>query len=244
MKLRYLKSWAVTELRHIAERTPYRYESSTPWLSEVFADREAVADSRIEIDDLPDLHMPTSETELYEYENTVLLHSALSNLNRSLAADERLWSWLAHDRYWEYMRQRWPVESAGDKTSYILEHYFLRDSRGLVRHGLARLWWFGSATYLPGASDPYALTKLLLKTTDARQQIMERQFWRNESILHPFLRRIQYWQEQGLNLYAPRDRFRSLCKLMNLTGGSMVLDCFDADAIASVVDRYVASTTV
>jgi hypothetical protein len=239
MKLQYLRSWALTELYQVCKSEPRRYSAESPWLDDVFADRPYLADSRLDLGRLPELHLPTSDTNLFETENTVLLHSALKNLNRSQAADDRLWSLLAHGPYWTYMRKRWPIEK-GDKNKmgYVHEHYFLADSRSLVRHGLARLWWFGQATYIAEASDPYILTRLLLKTTDARQQIMERQFWRNHRILHPFLRRIAHWLENDLDLYTPRKRFRELCKMMNLIGGSFVLDTLAAPDISSVVDRY------
>jgi hypothetical protein len=91
---------------------------------------------------------------------------------------------------------------------------------------------------MPTASDPYALTPYLLKTTDARQQVMERQFWRNERILHPFLRRVAYWSNHDLDLYEPRERFRELCKMMNLAGGSKLLDALAARDIAAIVDQF------
>lgn len=238
MKLQYLKSWALTELYRVAKSESRRYAEGRSWLDQFFAGRDYLATSRLDVGRLPDLRLPESDTVLFELENTIALHSALGDLNRSQAADDRLWAWLAHGPYWEYMRKRWPVEGVENKAGYINEHYFLVDARSLVRHGLARLWWFGYATYMPGAADPYMLTRLLLKTTDARQQIMERQFWRNQKILHPFLRRVAHWVEEGLDLYTPRERFRNLCKLMNLTGGSAVLDCFGTREIAALVDRY------
>jgi hypothetical protein len=141
------------------------------------------------------------------------------------------------------MRARWPIEGQSNKTGYVREHYFLGDSRSLVRHGLARLWWFGHATYMPDASDPYALTRLLLRTTDARQQVMERQFWRNHKILHPFLRRVAYWESKGVDLFVPRERFRDLCKMMNLVGGTTLLDTLDTSGVRNVVDQYAATAT-
>ena len=240
MKLQYYKSWALAELYRVAASNTTRYAADGAWLEEIFTDRQFLATSRLDVNALPALRLPTSDSELYEFENTVLVHSALRNLNRSQAADDRLWSWLAHGPYWEYMRKRWPIAQEGNKASYVREHYFLGGARSLVRHGLARLWWFGQATYMPEASEPYALTRLLLETTDARQSIMERQFWRNPKILHPFLRRIAHWRTKKLDLYAPRERFRGLCKMMNLTGGVAVLDSLAARDIAALVDQFAA----
>jgi hypothetical protein len=240
MKLQYLKSWALAELQRAGTSTPANYSLESPWINELFGDRNYLATSRLDVKELPELIVPTSDSELFELENTVILHSALRNLNRSQAADDRLWSWLAHGPYWQYMRKRWPISEESNKVNYVREHYFLGGARSLVRHGLARLWWFGQATYMPEAADPYVLTKLLLETTDARQSIMERQFWRNQRILHPFLRRIAHWRDRKIDMYTPRERFRGLCKMMNLVGGASVLDALAAKDIGDLVDRFAA----
>jgi hypothetical protein len=243
MKLQYLKSWALSELYQVVQSAENKYLGDSTWVESHFRDRSFLADSRIDIANLPELRLPTSETDLFEIENTIALHSGLSSLNRNQAADDRLWAWLAHGPYWAYMRKRWPIEGQKNKVRYAREHYFIGDSRSLVRHGLARLWWFGHATYLPSDPDPYSLTRLLLKTTDARQQIMERQFWRNQDILHPFLSRVGHWGDQGKDLYVPREKFRDLCKMMNLTGGSMVLDTLASSAIGEIVDSFAGEQT-
>ena len=175
--------------------------------------------------------------DLFELENTISLHSALKDLSPSQAADERLWVWLSHGPYWEYMRHRWPVEKVdGSFQRYVLEHYFLGDVRSLVRHGLARLWWFGYSTYVKDAEDPYALTRLLLHTTDARQSLLERKFWRNQEVLHSVLRRVQHWRANNLDFYVPRERFRRLCKTFNTYGGTLLLDALNEPDIFKLVD--------
>src|SRR5262245_7220789 len=133
MKLMYLKSWALAELRKAAMSKQDRYSSALSWLDQYFAARPHLAESKLDIKDLPALKIPTSATDLYELENTIAIHSALLHLNRSQASDDRLWSWLAHGPYWSYMSVRWPVSEAKNKAAYIKEHYFLGDSRSLVR---------------------------------------------------------------------------------------------------------------
>jgi hypothetical protein len=142
------------------------------------------------------------------------------------------------------MRSRWPVENANadNPCNYILEHYFVGGARGLVRHGLARLWWFGYATYQPNEiEDPYRLTRALLKTTDARQSIMERQFWRNRDVLLAVLERVSFWQANGVDLYIPRERFRRLCKTFNLYGGTMLLDVLQESDLYALIDEFADS---
>lgn len=241
MRLSYLKETAVDELRRAVTANELAYKSSSPWLERFFAGRFYLAESRVQVDRLPELLVPSATGELFELENAVALHSALASLSPSQAADERLWVWLAHGPYWTYMRNRWPAENATNSRNYVLEHYFLGDARTLVRHGLARLWWFGYSTYVPDARDPYALTRLMLHTTDARQSLLERKFWRNKYVLHALLSRVEYWLGQGFDFYAPRERFRRLCKTFNTYGGTVLLDALENDELYALVDGVAAS---
>jgi hypothetical protein len=242
MRLNYVKESAVAELRKSIEYNKAMYSESASWMGSFFSGRPYLAESRIAIASLPELKNPETAVALFELENTIALHTALKDLTPSQAADERLWVWLAHGPYWDYMRHRWPVENA--KTSferYVLEHYFLGDVRSLVRHGLARLWWFGYCTYVPNAEDPYALTRMLLHTTDARASLLERKFWRNQAVLHAVLRRVAHWRSNELDFFVPRERFRRLCKTFNIYGGTLLLDSLEEPDIYGLVDGIASS---
>lgn len=242
-RLNYVREAAVYELRRDVVSNGPRYAEEKPWLHQYFQDRPYLAESRLEVPELPALKFPEKSGELFELENTIALHSSLKGLTPSQAADERLWVWLAHGPYWEYMRKRWPVENAteGKLTPYLLEHYFLGDARALVRHGLSRFWWFGHCTYDAGAEDPYTFTRLLLHTSDARQSLTERRYWRNRNILHGLLRRVAQLQTEGFDFYVPRERFRRLCKTLNMFGGTILLDALDDKGIYALVDDIKAT---
>jgi len=241
MHVQYLKYGALSELRHSISTNIKKYEEEKSWLDSFFNHRDYLAESRLEIESWPDLALPDGKGELYELENTIRLHEALKQLTPSQASDERLWTWLAHGPYWTYMRRRWPVEGQSRPPTYILEHYFVADARSLVRHGLARLWWFGHATAMVDEAHVYDLTAALLKTTDARQSLMERTYWRNHRILAAILRRVRYWESHGLDFYVPRERFRRLCKSINLFGGTLLLDAVDENVVNMLVDGVAQS---
>lgn len=246
VRLNYVKEAAVDELRRALVDTGLKYKQDEAWLDQYFNGRPYLAESRVEVAELPELQCPNKEGELYELENSIALHGALKDLTPSQAADERLWVWLAHGPYWTYMRRRWPAENSkdGSLSRYLLEHYFLGDARTLVRHGLARLWWFGHSTYDASAEDPYTLTRLLLHTTDARQSLTERKFWRNRTVLHGLLTRVSQLREQGFDFYVPRERFRRLCKTFNTFGGTVLLDALEDKDIFALVDDIRASDGV
>ena len=246
MRLRYLTSAAVAELKTSARSDLARYSAPKPFLDRFFkATGTYLGDSRVEVPALPTLKVPTGDKD-FDLENAIKLHTALRDITPAQAADERLWTWLAHGPYWEYMRVRWPADEWKKKAltpeetrrglRYMLAHYFAPDARSLVRHGIARLWWFGKATFDGNSSDHYRRTKLMLRTADSRQSIMERQYWRNPGVLAPLLDRVEYWEKKNFSFYQPRERFRQLCKDVNAWGGTMLLDSLSAKDVASLVD--------
>ncbi|HUQ21187.1 MAG TPA: DUF6339 family protein [Gemmatimonadaceae bacterium] len=246
MRLNYLTSSAVAELKTTAKDELWRYSSSKSFLEPFFkGTANYLVPSRVEVAALPTLKVGKNP-EANDEENAVVLHTALRKLTPSQAADERLWAWLAHGPYWDYMRKRWPADEFKSKTlstdeakkgfRYVLEHYFAVDSRALVRNGVARLWWFGKATYDEKATHPYRRTALMLRTADSRQSIMERQYWRNPDVLSPLLDRVEYWEKKNFSFYQPRERFRLLCKQVNAWGGTMLLDTLSSKDISAMVD--------
>src|SRR3972149_3875460 len=56
------------------------------------------------------LKMP-NENGTYEYENSVSLHRALDKLDRTMASDIRLWTYLTHIHFWNYMQKRRSVQN-------------------------------------------------------------------------------------------------------------------------------------
>ena len=246
MRLKYLTSASVAELKTTARSDLARYSASKPFLEQFFKGTGGyLVDSRVEVPALPTLKLPSGDKD-YDLDNAVKLHIALRDLTPAQAADERVWTWLAHGPYWDYMRARWPTDEwkkkglAAEETRrglrYVLEHYFAPDARALVRHGIARLWWFGKATFDEKGSDPYRRTKLMLRTADSRQSIMERQYWRNPVVLAPLLDRVEYWEKKNFSFYQPRERFRQLCKNVNAWGGTMLLDSLSPKDVAALVD--------
>jgi hypothetical protein len=243
MHLNYLTSNAVAELKTTVRSDLARYSSTKPFFEQFFkGSKNYMVESRLEIKALPDL----KGGDDYDEDNAIKLHKALRGLTPSQAADERLWVWLCHGPYWDYMRKRWPTDewkakklTADESRSgarFVVEHYFATDARALVRNGIARLFWFGAATYDPKDRDPYRRTKLMLRTADSRQSIMERQYWRNPAVLAPLLDRVEYWESRNFSFYQPRERFRLLCKQINAWGGTMLLDALPPKEIASLVD--------
>lgn len=87
--------------------------------------------------------------ELNDAENAIKVYEYLGVLNRTQAADQRLWATLTHTVFWEYCRQRWTGITG---INYVLEHWFEKKGAGLGalrRNSISRLWWAAHLTVAP-----------------------------------------------------------------------------------------------
>ena len=178
---------------------------------------------------MPDLLDPAKS----DYENSVLLHSALRHLTEVQASDERLWSYLTHVVFWEYMKKRWPVEKAEEPVNRIKDRYFLRNLslRSLTRNGLSRLWWYGYLTYRDSDSEPYRYLKVLLRRQDLVVGITERALGSNANIRFGILEFLEEQEEIASN----EDATRKLITDLSLAGGVKLLPSMQKTSIKELL---------
>src|SRR3989344_7333562 len=117
-----------------------------------------VKDTVIEIEALPKL-----DANLTAFENARVLYEALRGLDRTMASDQRLWAWLAHVPFMDYMAKRWPVadQPKEKRAQYIAQHWFVETQAGrsYLRNSIALLWWGAHMTYDEKRDDPFELTR-------------------------------------------------------------------------------------
>jgi len=125
--------------------------------------------------------------------NAILLHKKLfleAKVPMMYLSDERFIAYLAHDVYWDFMKKRWPVE--GKKMNRIEQKYFLPSGgQGFTRNFFLRMFWYTYITYQPNAADPYELTRIAFEYADPVNQIMERNYGRNQKIVLSLLNAIK-----------------------------------------------------
>ena len=141
----------------------------------------------------PTLQMPSSGLPAAsDAANAQVVYEYLGELSRVYAAEPRLWASLTHGDFWAYTRWRFPVpakdEDAGD---YIHTHWFVKGNSlaSLRRNAVARLWWAAFLTVAPWEhdvscepfrhADRFHYTKMLLKSQQVYQDVMEREFGSN-----------------------------------------------------------------
>lgn len=119
-----------------------------------------------------------------EAANAAAVYEYLGSMNRTLAADPRLWTYLAFVTYRDYMEKRWDPSAAQSWRNRVRDRWLMTASKRetLVRHGIARLWWVASLTFDPKMSrplskadqDPFAYTALAFRREDRILQLFDR----------------------------------------------------------------------
>lgn len=235
MNLMYLKEDAVLDLKTSLSSTHEHYRSSDiNWIHERFENKNIVMPSRTTIDKVQ-LVIPESKLRHFDMDNIRIIHDSLKILHTHQATDERIWTYMTHFTYREYMLKRWPAGS----VSLIRERYFVNTpTRGLVRNGISRLWWYGHLTYDSSFSDPYTLTETLMDEQDIALQLIDRTFSRNNAFLKNILRVLtDYKKTHGKK--ADRDDLRKLYVAINQIGGAQLLDFYDYNSIEKIVLSYI-----
>jgi hypothetical protein len=212
--------------------SPYLTDEPFP-----FQENYPMGDSIITINPGFTLRLPLNNIENYDLENSIALYQEYFELNETTASDSRLWTYLTHVRFWDYMRKRWPAEKFEDDISenseneaisnkqidFIIWRYFLKTTnrRRLIRNGISRLWWYAHLTYDNKRSDPFELTRILLSYQDIAQSLLERSFGSNRNVL---LTLLDYLNK---NKTMSRENIREVIKDINLIGGVKNLQLID-----------------
>lgn len=194
MELQFIRRDPLESLRKAIPENIEKYATNNmPWMDKFFQEKEIKVpsfDSGIEIPENIVLTMGGAESDA---ENAVILHEAFRNrLLPVQATDRRMWVYLTHVTFWDYMRKRWPVENTVNESGMngtVTDRYFL--SRGLFRNGISRLYWVAELTYDESLSNPYEYTRFLFGDQDLINQIDGRSFCRNRTLLQAILGTLQ-----------------------------------------------------
>lgn len=219
--------------------SPYLRNEPFPYL-----ERYPVGESIITIDNEFILTLPQG-TENFDIDNSISLYQEYSTLNETQASDARLWVYLTHVRFWDYMRKRWPAEKFEDdkmedydkdkllnqQAEFILWRYHLKtpNRRRLLRNGISRLWWYAHLTHDSKKSDPFELTRVLLTHQDKAQNLLERSLGSNTKVLKTILEYLKN------NPHMSREEVREAIKEINLVGGVKNLHLLNEAELISII---------
>lgn len=243
MKLRYLKEDAVAQLRENIANNVYNYQYGDNWidgyLTEMLDSDQWYLESRISYQKA-NLIIPTGnnrDASKTDAENSKRIHRSLKNLTPTQAIDSRIWTYLTHNVYHEYMAARW-LQNQKEISKGTLERYFANSNREIIRNGIARLWWYGYLTYDPSREKPYELTDFLLSNQNLAQGILERTIGNNKEWLVNMLDVILKYKDDYPSVIHS-DNIKKFTKYLNFAGGVTLLDCLDKPELEAFFLKWI-----
>ena len=192
-----------------------------------------IKDTILEIEELPKL-----DADLTAFENARALYESLRGLDRTMASDQRLWAWLAHVPFMDYMAKRWPVEDQPKekRARYIAQHWFVstQTTTAYLRHGIALLWWGAHITYDEKRGDPFELTREFFALYEYTRQL-DGSLGKSDSFVHVLLDFIsnnpKYFEQ------FKEDKVRALMRRLNFVGAYRILPALDDKNLRNVFEE-------
>jgi hypothetical protein len=139
------------------------------------------------------------------------------------------------------MRARWPIDKLSkdvDKSSYILEHWFVRNvgAPDLARNAISSLWWGCYLTYDEKRKDPYELTKQLFSMLDFYRTLIAGVQGRNKEFTHAILEYIL----ENENLFSTKKegKVRLLMRRANAIGGYKLFTSLSKNQIKELLKLF------
>lgn len=205
------------------------------WLIEMFKEsgnNNFEVTSKIEVEPF-ELEIGGPETD---NKNARTVYAHLQELKPVQAVSAELWTYMTHIQFPDYMANRWQINYNEDEKKLrevIKQRYFaIRGSKGVIRNGIARLWWAGYWGYDESREDPFELVDVILDKQEIYEHISERSYNRNKNILIASLEAIK---ENDFNTR----EVRALYVKINSYGSDKHLDALDLEAAREMVEELV-----
>lgn len=247
MQLKYISPEALDELK--AQFEDNKQEILSPdrrWVENFLNERDGVIDINLEFDDVNLLCNGDFDTT--DLQNTIEMYRKLKDLPLKVAADEKLWSWMALVKFWDYVYYRrkddWYHEKKStskqkDNKAFNSFFYFYSESRSQVLNPMSRLWWAGHYTYDETRGDPFELTKFFLNNAFPSKVMLfqSSKITANKDIRLGILDGLKDWIEETKKEFK-RDHFVEPIKYLNLMGGVSILDFYTREDIRNLTYEY------
>lgn len=145
----------------------------TPSPIDAPADLEAI---ETVLDDIVAGHREYDQRHLIDADVAPIVHKNIG-LTREQAAEPGVWHWLAVIWHPEFVRHRWPWDTA-DRTVTSMREKFLGAGTDIYSNAFGRLWWMAELSYDEGADDPYRVTREALQVQFLANRLFDPAFAR------------------------------------------------------------------
>jgi len=210
------------------KKIPKEYESSDTWIDLFFKNESWSREVDKKIYDLPDTI--TLQNGGYENDlaNIKIIHAALKEYSPRILVDEKIWVYLTHKTFYDYMVSRWDPIKTGIKDRYFLSG---SNTRPLLRNGISRLWFLGHLSYDASLENPYEITEMLMSKQDIMAEIVERPTTGMNKIFFNALVKLIYKKDLS------REAYSDLMKRCNRVSGILRFDAYNQEEM----DQFLAS---
>lgn len=223
----------VARLHERASENQSSYGDDHSWLDTFAGGQPYRHESNLVVDPPPELRFDGDDADSRDAENAMRVYQWLRKLTPAIAMEERLWAYLTHVTFAEYMAKRWPPKNKGAvERRYLFEG---GSFSSLARNGIARLWWAGYLTIDEKRDDPFELTRTLFLRQDIQVSLLERSLGKCRGVRHGVLEYLRV-NESWLSSESFGKRIQFILKELNLLGGVAVLDALPPDGFQAALD--------
>lgn len=182
---------------------------------------------------LLDRMVPTTEGDFL---SAVALYDAYKGLKPLQAINSQFWESLALTDLFPYMQKRWNLAEAKDLRKSILNHFTFK-SHGMMRQGLAGLWWLVYLSIDEQRDNKYELTEYLFKNYTLRVV----RFGIGKVIQHKeaAIGILQYIKDNEANIPSLENVANGLTSYFNKLGAVKQLTFLDRDYFYNEMDKHI-----
>ncbi len=186
------------------------------------------------------LAMP-SEGKDFQFKNALKVYEHFKNMSVMEATDARIWTYLTHVTFWDYMTKFRPIgdQQENQKVNYILRHYFVDpvNSKNLLLNDISLLWWGTHLTYDPDHKEnPYWLTEELFSMLDYTRHLLPGSQGRHREFARAVMQYVAEHKKLFLNYKEAKIRF--VMRKCNFTAGYKVFPVLSRKEIIDLISQY------
>lgn len=243
MNVRYLVDKAYEDLHNNINSNKTKYVTKKPWLKQYFKKGNYYDTSSVEVTDVTleskDV-ATTQDINRQDLSNVILLYGSFKNLTPWQATNPKMWAYLAHEKYYEYVVTRWMKKPDVTTISY---RFFLKGRKGLFHNAVSRLWWFGYLTHKEGERQQWRLTETLLTNQQIAMDVLDMNYSNNKKVLHAMLEALADYKEEYPHETALTMKWRACVQYINRVGAYSVLDFYTPEDVRKMTYDYLVAYT-
>lgn len=176
----------------------------------------------------------------HDCENAIALFEFWKEMDPTQATDLRLWTFLCHGPFMQYLRKRRPIENVpdGNKENHILDHWFVLNPgpNALKTNDLFLFWWGTYITHDPDRKDPYQLTKELFSMLDYTRHLLPGSQGRSREFTHAVLEYVI--ENPQLFSSFKEGKVRLIMRRLNFIAGYRTLISLNKEEIKKLIESF------